>query len=186
MHREYPKLIFICATFIGAFILLRLGYFDWLDHLHGSGGIFSLIIAGFFMSISFTAAFGLAAIIEMAPYTDPFIAAPAAAMGALLADFALFTFLRLSVEDEIQKLRESTAGKWIRSLLHHQSISEQLREYILLSIAGLVIASPLPDELGVSMLSASHDVNPRRFAIFCYVVNTFGILLILLAARTAA
>lgn len=183
MHREYPKLIFICATFVVAFMLLKLGYFDWLDHLRGNGDIMSLFVAGFFMSISFTAAFGLAALIEMAPYVDPLVAVPVAAMGALFADAFLFTFLRFSVEDEIQKLRDSKAGRWLRSKLHHESISQTLREYILLSVAGLVIASPLPDELGVSMLSASHDVQPRKFVLFCYVVNAFGIWLIIMASR---
>lgn len=183
MPREYPKLIFISATFIVAFVFLKLGYFDWLDHLRGNGNMMSLFVAGFFMSISFTAAFGLAALIEMAPYADPLVAVPVAAMGALCADAFLFSFLRFSVEDEIQKLRESTAGKILRGLLHHQKMPSKLREYILLSVAGLVIASPLPDELGVSMLSASHDVQPRKFVLFCYVVNAFGIWLIVMAAR---
>lgn len=186
MHKEYPKLIFICATFIGAFVLYKLGYFDWLDHLQGNHGLIPLVISGFLMSISFTAAFGLVMAIELAPYVDPFVAAPVAGMGALLADFTLFSFLRFSVEDEIEKLRNSKGIRWIKSLLFHERMSQKLREYILLSVAGLVIASPLPDELGVSMLSASRDVNPRRFAIFCYVVNTFGIFFILLAARATA
>jgi hypothetical protein len=183
MPREYPKLLFICATFICAFVLLRLGYFDWLDQLRGNGDIMTLFVAGFFMSISFTAAFGLAALIELAPFVNPLVAVPVATMGALCADLLLFSFLRVSVEDEIQKLRESRVGRWFHAKLHHESIPSTLREYILLSVAGLVIASPLPDELGVSMLSASHDVQPRKFVIFCYVVNAFGIWIILMAAR---
>lgn len=68
---------------------------------------------------------------------------------------------------------------WFRERLHHRSISDALREYILLSIEGLLTASPLLGELGAPLISTSHDVSPRRFVIFCYVVNTFGAFAIL-------
>jgi hypothetical protein len=47
---------------------------------------------------------------------------------------------------------------------------------------GLVIASPLPDELGISLLGLSR-VRIRWFVVVSYAFNFLGILLIALAAR---
>ncbi len=49
-----------------------------------------------------------------------------------------------------------------------------------------MIASPLPDEIGVALLSGTTKLSDRAFGIFCVTMNTLGILVILLLARLAA
>ena len=49
-------------------------------------------------------------------------------------------------------------------------------------LAAVVIASPLPDEIGVALLSTTTRLSQRAFVILCFAVNTLGILAILLLA----
>jgi uncharacterized membrane protein YdjX (TVP38/TMEM64 family) len=58
-----------------------------------------------------------------------------------------------------------------------------MREYILWSFAGLLIASPLPDEIGVTLVSGLTEIRLRTFAALCFVLNTIGILIILTAVH---
>lgn len=183
MPREYPKLLLICATFIVAFLLLHFGYLDFLHYIKQEGVVW-IFIAGLLFSSSFTAAFSIAAFIEMAPFVNPILAAPIAGFGAFIADYVLFSFLRFSIDDEVDRLKQTRLGLWIRRMIFHPSLSEKQRLAIILSIAGAVIASPLPDEIGISMLSSVKQITPRTFMMLCFALNTLGILLMLLLART--
>jgi len=49
--------------------------------------------------------------------------------------------------------------------------------------AGFVIASPLPDEIGVSLLAGTTKISTRTFAILSYFLNTAGIFIVLLAGK---
>jgi len=44
-------------------------------------------------------------------------------------------------------------------------------------IAGLIIASPLPDEIGVALFGAS-KFEPKKFVFISYFLNFLGILII--------
>jgi uncharacterized membrane protein YdjX (TVP38/TMEM64 family) len=61
-----------------------------------------------------------------------------------------------------------------------KDISARFRHYLVYAFAGLIIASPLPDELGVALLAGFTHIKPWKFAIISYVCNTLGILIMLL------
>ena len=50
-------------------------------------------------------------------------------------------------------------------------------------IGGLIIASPLPDELGLTLLGLAR-MRPSRFLLLSFTFNSIGILLIALAAHS--
>lgn len=182
MHK-YPHLCLLLLSFVLAYILYHVGAFDGLHQLRGYGYL-SVFIGGMLFSFGFTTPFGIALFVEMAPHTSPLLAAPVAGLGALLSDFFIFDLIRFSIfHDEITRLRSSRFVAWLYSLVHHESISEQLRRLLLWSFAGMIIASPLPDELGVSLVSGISKIQPRQFAAVCFCCNTVGVLLILLGAR---
>ena len=47
-------------------------------------------------------------------------------------------------------------------------------------VAGFIIASPLPDEIGVTMIAASKSISAKVFSVISYVLNTAGIFVILM------
>lgn len=183
---KYPKLFLFCATFVMAYVLHHQGFFGFLDNLNGYGYL-SVFVAGLFFSFGFTTPFAIAALVEIAPFMHPMIAAPIAGVGAFLSDRLIFDVIRLTYfRDEIRRLQLSTGIRWIRSLIHHESISDKARRYLLLAFAGIIIASPLPDEFGVTLMSGTTKIDRRIFGILSFSCNTVGIYIILQMSRLAA
>lgn len=180
---KYPKLFFLLSTCFLAYELHTQGFFDWAGHLFNGQGYISIFLAGLFFSFSFTTAFATALFIDMAPEVHPLIAAPIGGIGALIADLTIFSLVRFSFDDELHHLFSRPFAQRIWMLFHHQNLTERMKAYLLWSIAGLIIASPLPDELGVFLLGHAATVERRWFAPFCFLVNTAGILVILWGAR---
>lgn len=180
---KYPRLCFLALSFVFAYVLYHVGAFDWLDELHTYGYI-SIFIAGLLFSFGFTTPFAIAIFVELAPFVHPLVAAPIAGAGALTSDMLIFDLIRFSVfHDEVMQLRSSKFILWIHGILHRDSIPEKVRRWMLWSFAGIIIASPLPDELGVSLVSGISQMQPRNFSIMCFCFNTLGVLLLLLAIR---
>lgn len=143
-----------------------------------------MLLAGMLFSFGFTAAFAVAIIIELSDTVNPFLGAAVAGIGALASDYGIFQFVRLSFLDEVKRLKASAVFVWIRETLHQDSIPERIRQYVQWSIGGILIASPLPDEIGVTLLSGLTEIKPKPFAVACYSLNSIGILVILLAAQS--
>ncbi len=180
----YPKLLLLTCSFMLAYLLYHFGYFDMLEETLNGHGYVSAFVGGLLFSFGFTSPFGIAILVEIAPHINPLLAALIAGFAAFLVDFVIFELLRFSAfHDEIHRLRETQWFMQLHRLFHHESISERVRLYLLWSFAGLIIASPLPDEIGVSVVSGITNINTRTFALLCLTCNSLGILIILLLAR---
>ena len=53
------------------------------------------------------------------------------------------------------------------------------KKYLIAVIAGFIIASPLPDEIGVSLLAASRIISMKVVSAISYLLNTAGSFVIL-------
>lgn len=180
----YPRLIGLGVCTGAAYVLYQMGMFEWLDgRMHGFGyaGAFS---AGLLFSYGFTSPFAIAALVAMAHEVNPFIAAPLAGIGAFLSDLVIFELLRVSFfGDELVRLRRSRLVDRIHDLLHRESTPERVRKWLLWFMAAIIIASPLPDEIGVALLSGMTTLNERSFAVICVSMNTLGIFIILTLSK---
>lgn len=181
---SYPRLLLLGMCIGAAYVLYQIGMFEWLDgRFHGFGypGAFG---AGLLFSYGFTTPFAIAALVELAHEVNPWIAAPLAGAGALLSDLVIFELLRLSAfGKEIERLGRTTLVSRLHAMLHHETVPEHLRRIVLWTLAAFVIASPLPDEIGVALLSTTTRMSERSFALLCFAVNTLGILAILAVAN---
>ncbi len=184
--KSYPKLITLLLSFVFAYILFAMGIFHTLVTTLNGYGLVSAFLGGLLFSFGFTSAFGVGILIEVALDVSPWTAAFVGGIGALLSDLLIFELVRFSIfHQELHRLQESRFMRWIHRCLHHPSVSETVRKTLLWSFAGIVIASPLPDEFGVTLVSSVSTIRPRQFASLCFLLNTVGILLILLIARSA-
>ena len=93
----------------------------------------------------------------------------------MVGDLIIFNFVRYSLDDEIKKLSKEK----IVSYINHKT-PNLFKKYLIPVIAGFIIASPLPDEIGVSLLAASMTISTKIFSIISYVLNTAGIFVILI------
>lgn len=138
----------------------------------------SMFLGGAFFSFGFTAAFAVAMFIELADTVHPFTGALIAGFGAVISDLLIFRFIRLSFQDEFEKLKLSRLLQKIKEIFDHH-LSEKIKEYVLWTFAGFLIASPLPDEFGVTLLSGMTNIKQRTFVIIAFCLNTIGIFTIL-------
>lgn len=160
------------------------GVFDLLPSLLHGYGYITMFGAGLLFSFGFTTPFAIAIFVEMADTVHPVAGAIIAGLGAMASDLLIFQFIRFSFIDELKLLKTSALIRWCHSRLHRNTLPEQIQQYIVWSIAGIIIASPLPDELGVSLLSGSAKVQSKPFAAFCFALDSLGILIVLVATRS--
>ncbi len=169
----------VFLSILVALILVRtdtiptlLSYSRELDHV-GS------FIAGLFFTSVFTTAPAIAAFGEIAQVYSLFWTAFFGALGAVLGDFILFRFLRDRFSDDLMEvLRHNTGGKRVRALLKLKFF-----RWFTFLLGGIIIASPLPDELGISLLGFS-KTKTSWFIPLSFTFNFLGILLIGAVSRS--
>lgn len=178
---EYPKILCLVLCCVLSYALFHFGALGvLLDGLHQHGYV-SVFLAGLLFSFGFTTPFAIGMFIVMAPDVHPLIAAPIGGIGALASDMTIFKFVRFSLHDEFDRMRH---GKLFRVLArHHRRLPLRVQEYLLWSVSGIVIASPLPDELATTLLGGLTDIDSRKFAVLCLALNTVGIFLMLVGTR---
>ena len=144
----------------------------------GGGELLSSFIAGLFFTSVFTTAPAIAALGEIAQVYPPVFVAGIGALGAVLGDLVIFRFMRDRFGDHLNALlRAEGLLKRTHTLLHRKFF-----RYFTFLVGGLIIASPLPDELGVSLLGFS-KARTSFFLLTSYTFNFIGIFLIGTAAR---
>lgn len=177
---KYPKLTILFGTFVAAYLLHEAGVFDQFIQFLNGHGYWTMLFAGLTYSFGFTAAFSTALIVELAPSVDPAIGAIIGGLGAAFTDIGIFSFIRLpTFGDEIGRLKGSQLFRHMHVALRNAIPSKKKRHIILWILAGIIIASPLPDEFGVSIVSVISPLQSRRFLFLCLLLNTIGILTIL-------
>lgn len=137
-------------------------------------------LAGFFFTSLFTlapASVALAALGELHPHIQ--IALTGAA-GAVIGDLLLFLFVRDRISDDLALLFSGKRWKGLRKL-----IRKPLLHWLLPFTGALIIASPLPDELGLTMMGISR-VSMAAFVPISFTMNFLGIMLALYIAGTVA
>jgi len=90
-----------------------------------------------------------------------------------LTDLIIFKFVRNKLVDELRPIYDQLGGGHLTNILH----TVYLR-WTLPIIGALILASPLPDELGVTLMGIS-GLSTRRFIVISFLLDTVGILLLL-------
>jgi len=108
---------------------------------------------------------------------DPFWLIMCAVSGALLGDMIIFLFVKNKVSDDISPIYEHFLTKnHLKKLVHTKYFS-----WTLPVIGALIIASPFPDELGVSLMGLS-DVPIQKFLLVSFLSHSFGMFLLVSTA----
>lgn len=171
---KYPKFLLLFITFLIAYLLFYgREYVQFRDFMAGLGysGTF---VAGMLFTYGFTAAPATAIFLILAQSQNIYIASLIGGFGALVGDLFIFSFIRNSFTGEIRKLSKEKIVKYFNG-----KFPNAIKEYFLPVIAGFVIASPLPDEIGVTMLAATKIISTKVFSVISYLLNTAGIFVVL-------
>jgi hypothetical protein len=176
---HYPKLICLALAIVAAYILFTyppvVAWVAGVEFLHGKWAAF---IAGILLAFGFTAPFGIGLLITLNPATI-WLTAIISALGAVIADIIIFKTIRFSFMEEFKRLEKTSAFEFVEKEFR-KDFKAHVRNYLLYIFAGLIIASPLPDEVGVIMLAGLTRIRSLLFILLSFILHTIGIAIILL------
>lgn len=172
-HRyHYKNLTYLSIGIITAFFLFKNQTFrTFLFHL-GNLGYFGAFIGGILFVSTFTVSIGVVILLILTQTLNALEIGLIAGFGAVVSDYAIFHFIRnKGLISEINHLFEYFGGDKISHLLHTKYFS-----WTLPVIGAIIIASPLPDELGVSLMGIS-KMKVINFLLLSFILNSIGIFL---------
>lgn len=178
----YPKLFLLLISFYIARLILtdanNFYFHEIIDRL-GYGASF---LSGFFFNFGFTFAPSVAALIVLSNTQHFLLSGIVASLGSIFGNYFFYRIIKISFEDEIKQLSSSSLFKAVAQKLHNKT-PLWIRSYILPIFAGIIVSTPLPDELGVAMIASSHKISFPIFSVVTFVFSAFGIFIILAIGR---
>ena len=174
----YPKLALLIISIVVAYYFFTIPKFSLFLVSLDSLGYLSVFIAGLLFSFGFTTPFAIGLFATLNP-SNIILASLIGGIGALISDIIIFRLIRLSFMDEFERLQKTSPFRMITHAIEN-NLARKIRIYCLYVLAGFIIASPLPDEIAISMLAGITTIRIRNLALISFIMNTLGILLILL------
>lgn len=177
-HRNHigKNLLLLVLGILFAFVMSKNETFhEFLLHLGGLGYI-SAFIGGLLYTSIFTIPTGALIILILAEQFPPLPIAITAGLGGVLGDFTIFHLIRDTLSQDIKIIYKMYGGRHISHVLHTKYF-----RWTLPVIGAAIIASPLPDELGIGLMTIS-TMSKAKFILLTFVLNTIGVLLIVSAS----
>jgi hypothetical protein len=175
---KYPKLsLFIISVILVYFLFSGLAYNPLHDVLVFLG-YFGTFLAGLLYPYALTTAAGTGILLILAKEQNLLLAAVIAGFGALISDIIIFLFVKHSFGDEVQRLSKETVVRTV-----NRWIPDSVRTYLIVTLACILIASPLPTEIGIILISSIKKISVKKFVILIFILHASAIFIILLLGR---
>lgn len=176
---KYPKLALLVISIIFSYYFFSKpeisGYINYLGGLSYLG----VFIAGVLLSFGFTAPLALGFFIVLNPQ-NLWLSVILGSLGSTLADLIIFKTIKFSFMDEFNELQKTAAIKRINKLVRSNK-NILIKHYLLYIFAGIIIATPLPDEIGVSMIAGLTTIKSWKLASISFILHALFLLMILSA-----
>ncbi len=136
-------------------------------------GIIGLFLTGVFFVSTFTVVPASYILVTFANSYDPFLISLIAGFGAVVGDYIIFRFFRDGVLLELKPIFYKLGGSEFSKLIKTPYFA-----WLAPVIGALIIASPLPDEIGIGLMGISKLKNWQFIAI-SFLLNSIGIFFII-------
>ena len=178
LRLERDLFIIVVAAF-AAILAVHLGLLDYFLSSVQERYATASFLAGIFCTSAFTVAPAAVVIAKIGIQdVNPLVVAAFGGLGAMLGDAALFLFVRDVFASDLEEFLK--AHKLDR-FLHFFKMARY--RWFAPILGALIIISPLPDELGLTLLGFS-KMKLSQILPLAFVLNFFGILGIVFFART--
>lgn len=175
---KYKNLTLLFLSILVAFFLSQYEPFHMLLLNLGNFGYLGAFIAGILFVSTFTVATGAVILLVLAERLSPIEIGIIAGLGAVVGDFLIFRFIKDNLASEVNDIYEHIDGNHhIKRIFHTKYFS-----WTLPVIGAIIIATPFPDEIGVSLMGIS-KMKAYKFLVVSFVLNTIGIFLIVSASK---
>lgn len=173
------NLIAIGASLIVTIVLEKGGAFNFLVSSNPDSNLLSAFVAGLFFTSFLTTAPAIIALGHIANASSSiFSVALVGAVGAVIGDLIIFSIVKNKISTNVEDIIRHSKYKRFLKLMKNKVF-----RFVTPVIGALIIASPLPDELGLSMLGFS-KISINTFVPISYVMNALGIVIIGLVAQS--
>lgn len=180
-HRRLKRDVLIIAlSIIAAIYSSRSGVMDAIFLVSPESEFIGIFIAGLLFTSLFTTPIAIAMFISIAPEVNIALMALLGAAGSVIGDLMLFGLIRHTFREDVEHILSLRKLHRIVAIFHRRMF-----RWVLPFIGALIIASPLPDELGIGLMGVSR-MRASTLMLVSYTMNTIGIFLIGLAALSTA
>ena len=169
--------LFLFGIFIAVYLVKTGAIHRLLDAVQGME-IIGSFIGGLFFTSALTTAPATIVLGEIARDNSVLLTALFGGLGAVIGDFVIFRLIKDGLSKPIAHIFKKTGLKGLFS-------AWRLRRFgwLISFIGAVIIASPLPDEIGLAMLGLS-KIKTAKFIPLSFALNSLGILIIGLVAKT--
>ncbi len=157
---------FLDSSFI-QFFIKNIGRFGYVG---------SFISGMFFVSV-FTVAPASAIIFDIAKTLNPYLVALFAGIGGVLGDYIILRILKDGVFEELVPIFKKINKSFLGTIFESPFFT-----WLIPIVGALIIASPLPDEIGISLMGLSKIKN-WQFILITFLLNSIGIFIIISLAQ---
>lgn len=172
MLKHYPRFTTIALSYLVAGLLFIFLGASFFQELILPFGMFGVAVAGALYTYSFTASIGALLLVALAPFHPVGVLAVVGGVGATMADYTIFKFVRDDLKKEVKRFG---ASKMIRNICAADGIL--CRTWTRNLLGTIIMASPFPDELGVAMMSTT-KMKQGTFLLLAFIVDMIGIYLL--------
>ena len=137
--------------------------------------VLGAFVAGILYVSASTAAFGVFILLGLSKTLSAIEIAVIAGLGGVVADFILFRFFKGDLIKEITPIYNKLGGHHLTKLMNHR-----LLRWSLPIVGAIIIASPFPDEIGISLMGIS-KIKTYQFVLLSLVLDIGGVFLLVSA-----
>ena len=174
-HKNTNLLLFILGVLL-AFLLTRSSLAtEVLTHL-GELKYAGAFLGGLLFISTFTLPLGVMVLLTLTQTLPATALVLVAGLGAVTGDLAAFQLIKAKIRNDVDIIYreiETLVGKnHVKKIIHTKYFA-----WTLPVVGAFIMATPLPDELGVSLMGLS-DMSARKFAVISWLSHTIGIAII--------
>lgn len=172
---KYKGLTLIFISILLTIFLSKYNFLnEFLFNLRDTPFLGSFLAGILYVSAS-TAVLGILMLADLAQTSSPIEIALIAGLGGAVADFVLFRFFKGDLINEITPIYNRLGGRHITRLMYHKYF-----RWSLPIVGAIIIASPFPDELGISLMGLTKIKN-YQFIILSLILDIGGVFLLISA-----
>jgi hypothetical protein len=177
-QRLYIDGVFFLTSIVCAIVIAQLSVVTILIDFSGSFKLLPIFLAGMAFTSVFTITPAAVILAKLSLIQPLWLVSLLGALGAVCTDIIIFSFFKQRISEDLNTVIKSS--RWLRPILIIQKA--RTFRWVSLVVGAFIIASPLPDELGLAIMGIT-KVSFRIFIPLAFVLNTLGILALGLLAQ---
>lgn len=168
---RYKNLTFLfLSIFIGIVIARNEAFANFTENL-GSAGYIGAFIGGMLFVSSFSVGTGAAILLLLTKTLSPLEIGIFAGLGGAVGDLTIFRFIKSTLTSEITPIYNKLGGDRITKML-----CAKYFRWCLPIIGACIIASPFPDELGITLMGIT-KVKTYQFILLSLILDITGVFI---------